>query len=376
MCNRNTGAWRLSAQVLAIGLWLGAMAGPLQAAAPHLIEYSAYKKAFEAGDVPSALRHGEAAWQEAEKALGDDATTAVLAYNFARLAFAFPATAERALQAYERALVLTERGIGDLSAQDVRIGLTEVRLILRQNESTTANELARLLTERQRANVPASDLSAHAWKTLAIARMRDMDHDTVIAYADIAAAEAQALQPPDQQVLVDSLVLGAMARLSRSGPEKTQETIDEAIQRLDRVIALYPPQRDIDSFDPLLAKALVWRASVQAMVGTEKDPIDVLSLIRMSDDGRPSNCPDIAALLQRTPLEYPDNALRTGRVGAVLFGLDWKGTAVDRVVILAEPAGTGFGAATETTLRSWTLSQPVPEACGKDFVSFVSFTQE
>lgn len=361
-------------------LWLLAIlilwSGSLLAAAPHVTEYAAYRKAFEAGDVAAALRHGENAWSEAERALGDDPTTAVLAYNYARLAFAFPASAERAQQAYERALSLSERGIGDLSTRDVRIGLAEVRLIRRESEAEVADQLARLLTERRESGQAPSDLSAHAWKTLAIARMRDMRHDEVLAYADIAAAEAAALQPPDQQVQVDALVLGAMARLSRLGQEKDQALINQAIERLDRVIALYPAQADIDSFDPLLAKALMWRASVQAMVGVERDPVDLPSLIRMQPGSRPSGCPDLAGLLSRTDLVYPQNALDAGRVGAVLVGLDFNGSGVERVVVLAEPAGTGFGSATEESLQRWTLSQPVSRECGRNHVTFVTFTQQ
>lgn len=352
------------------------LCGSVQAAEPHVVEYSAYRRAFEAGDVAAALRHGENAWSEAERALGDDPTTAVLAYNYARLAFAFPASAERAQQAYERALSLSERGIGDLSTRDVRIGLAEVRLIRQQSDGAAADDLARLLTERRESGQLPSDLSAHAWKTLAIARMRDMRHDEVLAYADIAAAEAAALQPPDQQVQVDALVLGAMARLSRLGPEKDQTLINQAIDRLDRVIALYPAQAGIDGFDPLLAKALMWRASVQAMVGVERDPVDLPSLIRMQPGSRPSGCPDLAGLLSRTDLVYPQNALDAGRVGAVLVGLDFNGTGVERVVVLAEPAGTGFGAATEESLQHWTLSQPVSRECGRNHVTFVTYSQQ
>jgi tetratricopeptide (TPR) repeat protein len=348
--------------------------------ADYLQAYRDYQTAFETGNVAAALTHGEAAWRGADAALGDHPTTAVLAYNYARLAFPFPATAERAEQAYQRALALTRRGIGGLDARDVEIGLAEVRLIMQKDARAASGDLTRLLRDRQEAAVPASDLSAHAWKTLASEHLRQGLWTTAAQYADISASEAASLTPPDRDVLIDAYMFGAMARLSEPAVSRPASRITEAVERLDRTIAMYPAQTSIDSFDKRLAMALVWRASVEVMQRSGKggqigDLSKLTEVIPMAAVDRPENCPELAEVLVQTPISFPTGGVQQGDVGAVLFGLDLNAAGVERVVILGEPQGGLFGAEVTRVVKTWQLKAAVPPGCDRNWVTFAFFAK-
>lgn len=348
--------------------------------ADYLLAYRDYQTAFETGNVSAALRHGEAAWRGADAALGDHPTTAVLAYNYARLAFPFPATAERAEEAYLRALALSNRGIGGLDQRDVQIGLAEVRLIMQKDARTQSGELTRLLRDRQEAAVPASDLSAHAWKTLASEHLRQGLWTTAAQYADISASEAASLTPPDRDVLIDAFMFGAMARLSEPVATRPATRVAEAVERLDRTIAMYPPQTSIDSFDKRLAMALVWRASVEVMQRSGKgseigDLSKLTEVIPMGAPDRPENCPELAEVLVQTPISFPTGGVQQGDVGAVLFGLDLNASGVERVVVLAEPQGGLFGAEVTRVVKTWQLKATVPPGCDRNWVTFAFFAK-
>ncbi len=358
------------------------LAGSLSAQeGDYLQAYRDYQTAFETGNVTAALTHGEAAWRGAEAELGDHPTTAVLAYNYARLAFPFAHTAELAEHTYMRALNLSARGIGDLDQTEVAIGLAELRVILQKDARTASSELTRLLRDRLEADKAPSDVSAHAWKTLAGEHLRQSLWTTAVQYADIAAIEAGALQPPDRDVLIDALMLGAMARLTEPAISRSPGHLALASERLDQAIALYPMQRSIDSFDRRLAMALVWRASVAAMqrtgdkAGDHADLSRLTELVPMAPEGRPDNCPELQDVVQQTPISFPSTALEKRSVGAVLFGLDLNQSGVERVVILGEPQGSGFGAEVSRVVKDWKLITIVPEGCQRNWVTFAFFTQ-
>ncbi len=364
---------------LLLGMLLSGAA--LAAERGYLAEYQAYQTAFAAGDVGAALTHGEAAWRAAEAELGDHPTTAVLAYNYARLAFAYQHTAELAEHTYMRALNLSARGIGGLDQTEVAIGLAELRVIMRKDPLAASGELTRLLRERQAVGTAPSDVSAHAWKTLAGEHLRQSLFSTAAEYADLAASQASALTPPDQDVLIDALLFSAMARLSEPASNRPAGHLELAVERLDRTIALFPMQRDIDSFDRRLALALAWRASVVAMAHSgdrANDPAELsalASLIPMAPEGRPQNCPELQDAVSQTPMNFPASDLQKGNVGAVLFGLDLNNRGVERVVILGEPQGGGFGAEVTRVAREWNLKTTLPEGCLRNWVTFALFTQ-
>ena len=68
-------------------------------------EYKAYNAAIEAGDEAEAIKRAEAAWQAAETELGDNQTTAILAYNYASLIY--DKQPEKTTAAINRVMALT-----------------------------------------------------------------------------------------------------------------------------------------------------------------------------------------------------------------------------------------------------------------------------
>lgn len=347
------------------------------AAATHLEEYQAYQAAFAQGDVAGALTHGHAAWQAAESELGDHGTTAVLAYNYARLAFSYPDSASAAEQAYARALALTEAGKADLDLPELSIALAEVRLFLQPDDRQRERQLAAALQSRQASRAPPGDVSAYAWRSLARVQMDRGAMGAAMESADQAADEAGRLAVPDTLLQRDALVLAGMARLALHRGGRGRNRLQEASDMLERAIALYPTQTDIDSFDRSLATAVLLRESIVSLKrsgrrGKYQEDSGTQGLIPV-DRERYAHCPDTTGAIQRVPVSFPKEALQDGVVAAVLVGIDFGETAVDRVVVLAEPSRGGFGEAAVEAIQRWTIEPGVPEECRTNLFQVVSF---
>lgn len=353
------------------------LTGQMVVAAPsYLEEYQAYQAAFARGDVANALSHGHAAWQAAESELGDHDTTAVLAFNYARLAFTHPDSAITAERAYARAMALTEAGKAEFDLSELAIALAEVQLYLRPDDRQQQRQLAAVLRARLQAKAPPSDVSAHAWRSLARVQMDRGAMGQAMESADQAADEAAKLTVPDTLLQRDALVLAGMARLALHRGGRGRDRLQEAADLLERAIALYPPQTDIDSFDRSLATALLLRESISSLKrsgrrGKYEEAPGAQGLIPV-DHSRYAHCPD--PTIHRVPVSFPREALQDGVVAAVLVGIDFGETAVDRVVVLAEPSKGGFGEAAIKAIERWTIEPGVPEECRTNLFQIVSFS--
>ena len=235
------------------------------AEARYLTEFSAYQAAFKQGRIADSLTHGKAAWRAAEVELGDSAETAVLAYNYARVAFRFENSAADARSAYERVLILSEAGIGSFRSDDLRIALAETNLSLQADQAETVLRLEQLLWERRRAGLAATELSAHAWKSLAMAELQQLERLSAAHHADIAALEAESLQPLDVDLASEAYLLSAIARLSDRHCAGNPDQIRAAIGGLERTIALTSPQLHNNTLASRQATALEWRDSAEQL---------------------------------------------------------------------------------------------------------------
>lgn len=350
----------------------------IHAADDYMVEYRAYLSAHKENDVPAALMHGEAAWRQAEVALGDHAKTATLAYNYARLAGVYAGTAESAFEAFGRALELSQRSIGQLNTLEVQIGLDELAVLLDKDADSAATRLASALYNHAVAQQPASDATARGWATLADYQLAQKQLREAGESAEMAVAHAESLQPINSRVLAQALITGAIADLRVPAKKRDSALLISAAQELERAIALFSPQTSLDSFDRTLAKALVWRESITALTDTMRrqpdgpgfprkpdsvDSFNVRSLIAKTTLPDGENCPPLTDYMVTTRLIYPRGAVRKNLVGSVLFGFEIDGLKLSRAVVLAEPDGTGFGEATEQMLSQWTLKEPYPERC-------------
>ena len=347
----------------------------------HLLPYRAFVAAQQRGDVGAALKHAEAAWNAAEQTLGDHATTAVLAYNFARLATVYSETQAQALAAFERTLQLSQQPIEGIDRHQAQIGRDELIVRLGNSDSTVADRLAEELINLGESASPATDLSAQAWATLAENQLQRENRELAREYALQAVAHAEALQPANKRVLVQGLTTAAIADIQAPMRGDSDERLGEAALRLERAIDLFQAQTSLDDFDPRLARALLWRQAA-ATVSRSRDRIakrerrpkqtplpafptwsKVLPRERSDTDG----CRPLGDYLESKPLRYPRQARRLEKIGSVLFGFEVEGTRITRSVILAEQQGAGFADATEQMLAEWTLREPYPEQCAQRF---------
>jgi hypothetical protein len=369
----------------------------LPALADYKAEYKAYMAAIEAGDLPAALKYGEAAWRAAETELGTAATTAVLAYNYAALAGPF--LPERAIEPYERALALTLKGYGELSVIDIKVRIAEAEV--RMNESAAINvrkdrvdALEALLESHPELATESPEAYARGWRTYAAQKLDFGRNPQARRAADIAIAAASTLEPPDRQLYVDTLIIGAIARLTSKFRE-TQDVV-EAVALLNRSFALFPPQKDIDSFDRQLAMAMSWRLSVYALAlnldsasfrtGTRLVRGDEFARALESVQTRPSpealfkwsaplaqNCSTELSWEDRESPVFPRADLNKGNIGAIIIGYDLNESGIDRTVILSDFTGTGFREVALRTMLAWRLKRPPPAECRKNHIQLFTF---
>ena len=254
----------VQASALCAGLVWACSSGAMEAEPTHLREFAAYQAAFAKGDLSATIEHARTAWQAAELELGDSATTAILAYNYARSSFAYADARDSAAAAYRRTLALSESGISDFRIADLQIGLLELNL-QGQGQEEAALQLETLLWERRRERLPPTDLSAHAWKSLATEQLRQLDLASAARHAGIAADEARALSPQDPELLSETQLINAVALLSDKHCVDNPEQIDQAIEHLEQVIALVSSFPDHPTMAERNRTASRWLASAQQL---------------------------------------------------------------------------------------------------------------
>ena len=110
-----------------ISVWLGATTLAL-AQKEHVVQYKAYNAALETGDMIAAAEHAEAAWRMAETELGDNPTTAVLAYNYASMMYY--AQPVNAIEPLKRVIAIT-------GPSDPQFGAEEPGIMLAYIEAAT-----------------------------------------------------------------------------------------------------------------------------------------------------------------------------------------------------------------------------------------------
>lgn len=370
----------MRALLLSLALILAAPA----AHADHKSEYSAYRKALAAGDYFGAATHGEAAWRAAEKELGDTKTTAILAFNFAELVVINEPA--KAVEPYSRARAISEKTKTAIAMEDIAVGSESAAFVLAPENKQRRIALEATLEARAAKKFPPSPVSVYGWILLCQFENRADDTPAALRYADRALADANALgASAEKRLLRTALVYAGVLRVSIR--TRNEESVGEAVQYLERSLRYFPPQKSIDEFDPLLARAIVWRAIVDALAKSteeqepetrilgKKTPDFQKAIDRASDpgqlnrvswlNGQKTDCPAIAWEVMTKP-KYPPAARRQGQIGASLIGFEMDGARVKRAVVLADSYETGFGAAAVDAMKTWVAKSPVPAECARN----------
>jgi tetratricopeptide (TPR) repeat protein len=372
-------------------LFLAVIAG-LSAATPAVAdyksEYKAYLAAIEAGDVVAALERSEASWRAAEIELGDDSRTAILAYNFARLAQDNNYKLEAALEAFKRAAEITGQGKGELPAAELDLTIGDLAMRLDWDNRNRAKELEAALEKAGPAIDPL--VVARAWRTLAQAKLRWSALLDAKKAADQAVKISTGMTPKPARLLREALILGAISRLAHD--RRDERDIAEAVALFGDAFPLFPPQQDIDHFDTLLAVAMSWRHSIEALVRSSSPFFTVDSRLPTGEElnraykralakegpeewstwvtPAPPTCETDIVWAERKPPKYPPRALRKAHVGSILVGYDLNDAGVERSVLLADFPEAGFGEAAIQSMKDWRLKSPAPDACRKNRLTF------
>ncbi len=367
------------AAVLAAGLFSQSVAETPD----YMAEYKLHSEALANGDRAAAIEHGKAAWEAAEAALGDHKLTATLAFNYGRLiALSDPATARAPLR---RAQELLDAGIGELPQSEVRAYLAYAEYIAGKTRSRAAKELreALLALEAEFGEPTATDVVM--WLDLAKGELKKKRYSGAVEAAEKAEAAIAILWPDNIDKMGEALLLQGIATLV-SFP-RTIEDVLAATGLFGRVILLYPPQKNFETFDIILAKAIAWDAAAGAAFRSHsKKPEDQSKYDAAGAEPRyyfeySPNLPDDCGVEweKRIPPKYPNTPLYRGYIGAVMVVYDLgDDLVVHNPRILAEVPANAFSKKVRNNIRSWRLKAPSVDhpACRTNRMAQFSFVIE
>ena len=347
---------------------------------PYLVEYRAYRQAARAGDIDAAVRHARAAWQSAETLLGDDRHTATLAFNFGRLQLYRDALA--ALPALRRADELQQSGIAQLPAAELRLFLAYAEY---QTSGRTRSDLRSFRKSLEASSDELSDGSidlADIWIALMTEDFTAGRWADTVDSAARADAALRAAAPDDLEALVKVILAGGAARLLL--PRWTEKQILAAHHEFERAQRLFPPQQDIEHFDPLLAQVLAWDAAALAVYRTRyhsgfpdaaADDEQPMPPVLENSGLYDPRCGEIEWQARKSP-EYPDAARSAGYIGAVIVGYNLdEDLRVSEPKVLAEVPARKFGHAAASSMSDWQAAPPASDdpVCRRNLLSTFTF---
>ncbi|WP_425409753.1 TonB family protein [Hyphococcus sp.] len=364
----------------------------------YLDEYKAYNAALESGDADAAAAHGYAAWQAAEQELGDDALTAVLAYNYGQ--YVLYSNTEGALEALRRADELQQAGIADLPADELMLFLAFSEFSLDSKTNRKRDDLRSALNVLAQQGVPASQDIATMWLILANADFEDSKYEDARVSAEKAEKYIFAADTNNYVSRARAILVQGVSKLFYD--ELKAQSILDANKDFVRASRLFPVQNDVDTFDSTLALILTWNSAAQVMLRTisnyQDDRPDTWtgSRIRLRDlpddeiaDPTKFLSFDMNAVfpssrsaescnmeMERIPPKYPRTALNKWYVGSVMVGYDIDENGVPiKAKILAEVPSQYFGEVVLEALSKWRSSTPVIDSqeCRKDLITMFSF---
>ena len=364
--------------VAMIGVWLiatGAAAEP-----PHETHYRAYVEALAAGDRDLAIAEAEASWRAAEALLGDDETTAILAYNYANLIY--NTRPEDAIEPIRRVIALTGEADEMFGADAPIVILLLAEASAEDAPRTKIVELRKKLTEREQSGAPPSAAAARGWTLISNNELDRRRFDRAKEAADYALTHMRGLDASNVS-LASTLVLGAMTRVA--GSKRNKEDVAEAIEMLDEAIDLFPPQISIESFDPLLAKALAWRAATTAAIWSDNSLLDGPRSRKYNDPDQSwrikwVNKDRLANLCKfdwkkRTDWQYPNPYSFRRELSSVVIGyhLDEMGRTTDLRILAEVSPHAKFGRNTLKEVSKWALKEPPPVQCRSNHIAIFYF---
>jgi hypothetical protein len=332
--------------------WAGTTSAASADAEPYVAEYHASRAALSSGDREAAKTHALRAWRSAEDQLGDHRLTAILAYNYGRLVLLDEP--KRSDEALTRAAALQAGGIADLDASELRFYAAYADLKASEFPGDRADPLRKLLESREPATGTERVEHVAIWLDLSAAYLAGRRFEGAMESAARAEVLVLALADGNQHSLAKARLLGAIARLART--PRTVERIQRAHKALVSARQQFPPQEDIEHFDPLLAEVLAWSVVADIALGRagedgypdhENAEIPHLLPALLASGGDPSGCgvPDLrrSAIFKSKLWSLYRNDRRDDYIGAMVVGLQvGEDRTITGVRVLAEAPGAAF----------------------------------
>ena len=346
----------------------------------YLTQYRLYNEAYLANDHDAARRYGLAAWRAGETTLGDHSTTAILAYNYGKLAiYTDPKVADEALT---RAANLQAAGMASLPADDLALYHVYANFAA-EGGRRRSDALRQTLRTVETRGGEWSNEHATFWLHLAKQDLEDKRHREATRSAATAEAAIMASAPDNYVARSKAILIGGMGKLHAK--DRTLADAHAARDDFTRAAKLFPLQTDVESFDPVLAEALAWSAAAEAVILT-LDNNRKIAGARPGGRGsaqpvyfedaliKPDDCG--VRWASRKPPTYPTSAYNKGSVGAVVAVYDLSDeTNVQNPRILSAVPDETFGKAVLKSLKTWKLkTTPVDHpGCRKNIMKQFTF---
>lgn len=336
-------------------------AAPATAPPPYVLHYRAYRAAYEAGDVSTALAEAQAALQAHVESRPPDAVRATLAVNVAA-ALLDAGLGEAAARAVAEAAALPE--------QTARVDPSLLALLQAHAALLVDPEAGLALALGAAAAAPTDDpiLSSRALRLAQTAARLALGVDRFPEAAEgwrlVARLAEMGDFPPD--FLRGRALTGLGIALLMQGEERPAlETLGQAL----RALAAFAGETETSEAtlgQVAYAEALAWRSAVSALIesndwrGPEgSDAPDPAPLA-----GRALPCP--LMIHARPPPAFPTDAMMRFSVGAVVVRLSLdEGGAVTQIGALAFAPDNSFAEAVDAVAPLWRVERApdAPSGC-------------
>ena len=349
----------------------------------YVVEYRAFREALAAGNDEAAALHAHSAWQAAETELGSHLTTAILAYNYGRVIVFYDTG--NSLAPLRRVSELQAAGTVDLSAAELQLYIDYAEFSTGGFKQRQAKKLRRSLEAFEEGRAASSPDAASIWLRLAASDIAAQQYRNALKSATRAEAAIASAIPDQPRELAEAILIAGIARLVPY--PRTVDDVQTAHNEFDRARRLFSPQKDIDTFDPLLARILAWNGAATAALKSlgEEDYPDHADTDTRGSEPLPKmfeyqldesiDCAKVEWLEKQAP-RFPRTALRSGSIGAVFVGFRLgDDLAVRDARVLAEVPVAEFGESALSTLAQW-RARELPAggpACHENLVTRFTF---
>ena len=371
---------QLLGPIIALLAIVGVMSQANAQTPEYLAEYHLYEEALKFGDTEQAERHSYAAWQAAERELGDHRLTAILAFNYGQLIIlTSPQKARTALLRAQSVNAVVNAG---LPTDELRALLAFIDLETGGNNRNTRKALHTSLNTYMATTQDPTQNVAVIWLRLAAAYIEKSEFEDAALSAEAAEKALATALPYNFRLRAQAIIIHGVAMVApfSNSPQMTEIGVNDLARAQD----FFPKQPSLDSFDLLLAQAIAWEVAGYAKLQSQLN----MSYVGRAGHGRRGFSPQrifegktksdaqCNITMERSELEFPRPGVHKNYVGGVLvgFNLSTTGEVIDARVLSEVPSQT-YGPATLKVVKQWrSTTKPLNDpACLKNHMMTAAY---